>query len=110
VKRFQRVGLAGAVLGTALLAGCGGGHYYAGVAYGPPPPIVERPYGLAPGPGYIWTPGYYDWVGGTWTWRRGEWRRRPHANDRWVAPRWEHRGNGYRYHSGGWQHGNHFHH
>jgi hypothetical protein len=110
MKISRRAGLAAGVLGFALLGACGGAHYYAGVSVGPPAPLVETPYGVAPGPDYIWTPGYYDYVGGTWAWRRGTWRHRPHPVDRWVAPRWEHEGNGYRYHAGGWQHGNRFHH
>jgi WXXGXW repeat (2 copies) len=110
MKRFRSYGLTGALLGVMLLGSCGHGHYYVGVAYGPPAPIVEEPYGVAPGPYYVWTPGFYDFVGGTWVWRRGTWRRRPHPVDRWVAPRWEHEGNGYRFHEGGWQHGNRFHH
>lgn len=110
MKRFRAFGLAGTVVAFMLLAGCAGGHYYAGVSYGPPAPIYEQPYGVAPGPYYVWTPGYYDWYGGTWVWRHGTWRRRPHPVDRWVAPRWVRQGNGYRYYAGGWQHGNHFHH
>jgi WXXGXW repeat (2 copies) len=108
-KGFRRYGLAGTLLGLMLLAGCAGGHYYAGITYGPPAPIIEQPYGVAPGPYYVWTPGYYEWFGGTWVWRRGTWRRRPHPIDRWVAPRWERRGNRYRYYAGGWQHGHHVH-
>ena len=100
----------GLALFFLLLAGCGGGRYYAGVSVGPPAPLVEGPYGVAPGPDYIWTPGFYDWSGGAWVWRRGDWRRRPHPIDRWVQPRWERHGNGYRQRAGGWQHGNHIHH
>lgn len=109
MKRFTIGALCAALLALVLLTACHGG-YYVGVGYGPPAPIVEGPYGVAPGPGYVWTPGYYDWAGGTWVWRHGTWRRRPHPVDRWVAPRWERVGNRYRYHPGGWQHGNHFHH
>lgn len=92
-----------------VLSSCGGGIYYAGVSVGPPAPIVEAPYGYAPGPGYVWTPGYYGWVGGNWAWTHGQWRRRPHPIDRWIPPTYVRYGNGYRYHPGGWQHGHHFH-
>ena len=101
---FRKVQLASSFLSFSLMAGCGG-PYYAGVGYGPPAPIVEGPYGVAPGPDYVWTPGFYDWDGGAWGWRHGGWRARPHPEDQWVSPRWEHRGQGYRYHEGGWQHG-----
>ncbi|HMF77460.1 MAG TPA: hypothetical protein VK604_17510 [Bryobacteraceae bacterium] len=103
---FAKVGVATGFLGFMLLAGCGGGHYYAGVAVGPPAPLIEGPYGVTPGPGYIWTPGFYDWDGGNWAWRRGEWRRPPHRGDHWVSPRWDRRGNGYQHHGGRWQRGN----
>jgi len=68
VNGFAKVGVATGFLGFMLLAGCGGGHYYAGVAVGPPAPLIEGPYGVTPGPGYIWTPGFYDWDGGNWAW------------------------------------------
>ncbi len=107
---FRRTGVAGIFLGLALFIGCGGGRYYVGASFGPPAPLVEGPYGVAPGPDYIWTPGYYDWVGGNWAWQRGVWRRRPHPIDRWVEPHYERQGNGYRRTGGGWQHGGRFHH
>ncbi len=110
MARFKNYGVLAVTVLALLVLGACHGHYYVGVAYGPPAPIVEGPYGVAPGPDYVWTPGYYDWVGGSWSWRHGSWRRRPHRVDRWVAPRWERQGQGYRFHQGGWQHGNRFHH
>jgi hypothetical protein len=66
LNRARAAALVGTFAAITLLAGCGGGAYYqAGVAYGPPAPVVEGPYGVAPGPDYIWTPGFYDWYGGT---------------------------------------------
>ncbi len=110
MKRIRHAILLSSVLALAALTGCGGA-YEVGVGYGaPPPPIIEGPYGVAPGPDYIWTPGFYDWEGGRWAWRHGEWRRRPHPEDRWVAPHYERHRRGYVYHEGGWQHGDHFHH
>jgi hypothetical protein len=101
---FRKLGVATIFIGCALLLGSCGGRYYVGASVGPPAPLVETPYGVAPGADYIWTPGYYDWVGGSWVWRGGNWRRRPHPIDTWVAPRWEPRGNGYVRAGGGWQH------
>lgn len=109
LKTFHPVVMVGILAGLTFLPACGVG-YYVGAGYGPPAPLVEGPYGVAPGADYIWTPGFYDWDGGTWAWRHGEWRRRPHPEDRWVSPRWERHGQRYQYHDGGWQHGNHFHH
>jgi hypothetical protein len=110
VTVFRRIGLAGALFLFALLASCRGGHYYAGVTVGPPRPVVEGPIGVAPGVGYVWTPGFYDWDGSRWAWRHGEWRRPPHPGQEWVAPRWEHDHNGYRFHGGRWHRGGHEHH
>jgi hypothetical protein len=106
----RKIGVAGVFLSFALLTSCWQGQYYAGVAVGPPAPIVEGPYGAAPGPDYLWTPGFYDWSGGAWAWQRGQWRHRPHPVDHWVAPHYARHGNGYRRTGGGWQHGNHGHH
>jgi len=111
VNNLQKAALIGIALSLLLLAACGGGAYYASVTYGPPAPLVEGPIGVAPGPGYIWTPGFYVWEGNTWVWRHGEWRRPPHPDvDRWVAPHYEREGDRYRYHPGGWEHGGRFHH
>jgi len=111
VRKLRTLVLLGCAMSLPLLlTSCYEGDYYAGISYGPPAPLVEGPIGVAPGADYIWTPGYYDWDGGAWAWRGGSWRRRPHPEDRWVSPHWEHHGHGYRYHAGGWQHGNHFHH
>ena len=106
---LERIGVAGIFVGLALLTACDGGRYYVGASFGPPAPIVEGAYGVAPGPDYVWTPGYYDWVGGNWAWQRGTWRHRPHPVDRWVEPRYERHGRGYQKVGGGWQHGGHFH-
>ncbi len=43
---------------------------------GPPPPAPVEYYGVAPGPGYYWTPGSYAYVGHRYQWRKGYWARR----------------------------------
>jgi hypothetical protein len=95
--------LAGAfVLFSTMLAACagaGGGYY---VRYGPPTPrygIV----GVAPGPGYVWTNGYWDWRGGRWAWMEGRWVRPPRPHAVWVSPEWRHEGRGWRFHRGRWR-------
>lgn len=91
------------VLAGTVLAGCAaryGGGYYA--SYGPPPPRYAV-VGVAPGPGYVWTPGWWDWRGHGWAWREGRWMRPPHARAVWVAPEWRHEGRGYRFHRGYWR-------
>jgi hypothetical protein len=94
-----------AVLTLTALAGCygayGGGGVGVEVGGGPPALRVEA--GIAsPGPDYYWVPGYWDWVGADWTWVQGTWVRPPHARATWVAPRYEHRRNHWRYMRGHW--------
>jgi hypothetical protein len=94
--------LAGAfAIGTVILAGCGGGAYYA--SYGPPAPRSFVAVGVAPGPGYVWTNGYWDWRGRNWAWVEGRWQRAPRARAVWVAPEWRHEGRGYRFQRGYWR-------
>ena len=87
------------ILGTALTA-CAGGVYYQ--AYAPPPPRYGM-VGVAPGPGFVWTEGYWDWRDRNWFWVGGRWMRPPHARAMWVAPEWRHEGRGYRFHRGYWR-------
>src|SRR5947209_5137933 len=72
------------LLGAASLftIGCASHMAYAGY-YGPPAPRVER-YGYAPGPGYVWTPGYYSWYGGGYNWVAGRWVLPPRPHSVWV--------------------------
>src|SRR5947208_12078075 len=57
----------------------------------PPHTIVERR-GVAPGPGYVWVPGYQRWDGRSYAWVPGQWQRPPRANARWMPHRWVKRG------------------
>jgi hypothetical protein len=57
------------------------------VRVGPPAPVVERRI-VAPGPGYVWIPGFHAWDGRAYLWRPGRWERAPRANARWVPARW----------------------
>lgn len=92
---------AGVVIGLgALLTACAPA--YVGVGFGPPPLPRYGVIGVAPGPGYVWTDGYWDWRGGGWAWAPGRWVRPPYRGARWAAPYWEHRGRGYRFHEGRW--------
>jgi hypothetical protein len=74
-----------------------------GVAVGtapPPPPAaaVAGPVGVAPGPGYVWVPGYWDWVGDRWVWVDGRWILPPHGHAVWIDPKIE-----FRWHKGHWR-------
>lgn len=78
-------------------------HVDFGIAVGtppPPPPVaaVVTPVVPAPGPGYVWVPGYWDWVDGRWVWIEGRWVLPPRGHAVWVAPAIE-----FRLHRGHWR-------
>jgi hypothetical protein len=69
----------------------------------PPPPQVEV-IPVAPGPDFVWTPGYWYWEGGRYVWRGGGYARRPHEGAVWVAPSWERGRDGrWEHHPGYWR-------
>lgn len=72
------------------------------VRIAPPRVIVEHPV-RAPGPGYVWTPGYHRWDGGRYVWVGGSWVRPPHPHARWERAHWVHRGGGYVFVEGRWR-------
>ena len=95
-----RKGLIACVLGAALSIGAFAAEIV--VRVGPPARIVEtRP--VAPGPGYVWTPGYHRWDGRAYVWTPGVWVTPPRPHARWVAHRWEHRRDGYVFVEGHWR-------
>ncbi len=67
-----------------------------------PPRIVVEKRGKRPGRDYVWLPGYYRWEGNRYIWEKGRWDRPPRAHARWIAPRWEHRRDGYVFIEGHW--------
>ncbi|HEY1242485.1 MAG TPA: hypothetical protein VGF16_18110 [Bryobacteraceae bacterium] len=95
--------LAGAVvaLGT-LLSACAPSNGYVGVGYGAPPPPRYGVVGVAPGPGYVWTDGFWDYRGGGWAWAPGRWVRPPYRGARWAPGYWDRSPRGYRFHAGRW--------
>ncbi len=103
---FKNALLSAALLGSAALAGCGDGYGYYRSGYVPPPPPAPYAgaFGYAPGPGYIWTDGFYDLRGGRWLWVQGQWVRPPRPNAVYVRPYWSPYGRGYRFHRGYWRH------
>jgi hypothetical protein len=72
------------------------------VRVGPPAPVVEARV-VAPGPGYVWVPGYYAWTGGAYIWRPGVWMRPPHARAVWVQGRWVRERRGWFWAEGHWR-------
>jgi len=67
-----------------------------------PPPMQQEVIVPAPGPGYVWIPGYWSWVG-SWAWVRGAWVIPPYPHATYVPGHWSHRGHGYVWFSGHWR-------
>jgi len=91
------------LLGTILTACAPGGGGYVSARFGPPPPPRYGIIGVAPGPGYVWTDGFWDLRGGRWYWVGGRWVRPPRGRGVWVAPQWREDHGRYRRHPGYWR-------
>jgi hypothetical protein len=94
---------AGAVLlCSVLLAGsaCASARVY--VRVGPPVPIVET-IAVAPGPGYVWTPGYYRWDGAAYLWVPGRHALPPRGRAYWVQGHWARERHGWYWVDGHWR-------
>jgi hypothetical protein len=91
---------AGSLLGAAAPASAQvyGGVY---VRVGPPAPIVET-VGVAPGPNYYWTGGYWRWNGYRYAWAPGRYAYRPYAGAYWRPGLWAHAPGGWYYRRGYW--------
>ena len=73
------------------------------VSFGPPPlPVYAQP--LCPGPGYIWTPGYWAWDPdfGDYYWVPGTWVTAPEVGFLWTPGWWGWGGSGFFFHAGYW--------
>jgi WXXGXW repeat (2 copies) len=72
------------------------------VRIGPPAPVVER-VAVAPGPGYVWVPGFYRWDGRHNLWVAGHHVRPPRARAVWVPGHWVHAHQGWYWTDGRWK-------
>ena len=97
---FRKSLLSGA-LGVLLVVGAANAADVV-VRVGPPAPIVETR-GVAPGAGYIWTPGYHRWDGNRYVWTAGAWVQPPRPHARWVAHHWVRRNGGWVMVEGRWR-------
>lgn len=70
-----------------------------------PPALRHEVRPVRPGPRYVWIGGYYRWDAGAraHVWEAGRWELPPRPGVRWVAHRWERRGNGWVFVEGGWR-------
>ncbi|MBZ5575103.1 MAG: YXWGXW repeat-containing protein [Acidobacteriia bacterium] len=91
-----------ALVGGALLSACAAPGAVV-VRYGPPPPRYAV-VGVAPGPGYVWTEGFWDWRGGNYVWVQGRWLRPPRPRAVWIPGGWVERPrHGYVFRRGHWR-------
>ena len=75
------------------------------VAYIRPGPPAPR-YGVigyAPGPGYVWTDGYWGWNGAAYVWFPGRWVFPPRPGLVWVPAHWVRRPRGWLLVRGHWR-------
>ena len=68
----------------------------------PPPelPVYEQP--AAPGPNYMWTPGYWDYAPIGYYWVPGVWVAAPYPGALWTPCYWGFYGGRYRFYHGYW--------
>jgi hypothetical protein len=100
---MKKLLLTSAVLMGTFLTACAGGGYYASARIGPPPPPRYGVMGYAPGPGYVWTEGFWDLRGSRWYWTQGAWMRPPRARAVWVPNEWRRENGRYRLYRGHWR-------
>jgi hypothetical protein len=85
-QRMRALLLAIAMFGVSVAAIAGGGVFIS-VAIAPPPiPVYSQP--LAPGPGYIWTPGYWAYGAEGYYWVPGAWALPPYVGALWTPGYW----------------------
>jgi hypothetical protein len=92
---------AGFLVAGTLLSGCAARGAVV-VEFAPPAPRYAV-IGVAPGPGYVWTEGFYEYRGGGYAWAPGRWMRPPRAHAVWVAGSWERGHRGYEFRRGYWR-------
>jgi hypothetical protein len=68
-----------------------------------PPPVRVETRTVAPGPGYVWTSGYWRWTGARYEWVSGNWIVRPRTTAVWMEGHWERRPGGWVWIGGHWQ-------
>jgi hypothetical protein len=89
------------LLGVAL---CMGSLHAADIVVKLRPPAVRVEHRTArPSARHVWVSGYHRWDGNAFVWESGRWEVPPRAHAVWVAPRWEHRHDGYVFVEGRWR-------
>jgi hypothetical protein len=68
----------------------------------PPPPLPDYEQPMAPGPDYLWAPGYWGWGPDGYYWVPGYWVEAPYVGALWTPGYWGYGGGFYRFHHGFW--------
>ena len=98
-RKFYTVALA-ALLLAGLSSTSSFGQIGISIGIGPPAiPIYTQPY--PPGPGYIWTPGYWAYDYGYY-WVPGAWVLPPRIGFLWTPGYWAYNGSNYYFNQGYW--------
>jgi hypothetical protein len=98
--KFSTVALA-ALLFAGLPLASSSAQIGISVGFAPPAiPIYTQPY--CPGPGYIWTPGYWAWNGFDYYWVPGYWAFPPRIGLYWTPGYWGYDGGRYFFNDGYW--------
>ena len=71
-------------------------------AYEPPPPLPTYEQPPVPGPGYVWTPGYWAFGPAGYYWVPGTWVMPPQVGLLWTPGYWGFVGGVYTFHAGYW--------
>ena len=66
----------------------------------PEMPVYEQP--MAPGDGYLWTPGYWGWANDDYYWSPGTWVMPPEVGFLWTPGYWGWGGAGFMFNDGYW--------
>lgn len=110
MKKLSAIAAVAAVSAVAALSAPAQARVYVGIsvplvasAPPPPPPAVVETQPAAPGPGYVWVPGYRRWNGYSYVWVRGHWGYPPRAGAVWVGPGWERWRGGWHWRAGYWR-------
>ena len=104
LRRSWLVRAAGALLAIGAIAAMPApaqAAVYLSVNIAPPIlPVYEQP--MIPGPGYLWTPGYWAWGGDGYYWVPGTWVLPPFVGGLWTPGYWGWGDGVYIFHRGYW--------
>jgi hypothetical protein len=103
-QRVFRISAATLVISGLLLVApaCATPHGRVYVRIGPPAPVIEARI-VAPGPRYVWIPGFYRWGGAVYAWVPGRWELPPRPRAYFVPGHWARDRRGWYFVEGHWR-------